>query len=115
MNRCSTKSLSSTSLASRAVMPITPLPPRFLSAIGADQRAFDEAVVRERDDDTFVGDQILNGDLSFRRHDLGAAFGSVLLLDFAQASDLMIFSTRASLAMMSRRSLIVSSKASYSS
>ena len=40
--------------------------------------------MREGDDDAFVGDEILDVDLAFRRHDLRAPFGSILALNVAQ-------------------------------
>ena len=43
-----------------------------LRAVGADGGALDEAVVRERDDDAFVGDEVFDGDLAFVGHDLRA-------------------------------------------
>ena len=46
---------------SRAVMPITPFAAAALGAVGGDGGALDEAVVRDRDDDAFVRDEILDG------------------------------------------------------
>ena len=44
-----------------------------------------QAVVRERDDDAFVGDQIFDGDLAFVRHDFRFARRGVFFLDGLQA------------------------------
>ena len=55
-----------------------------LGAVGADVRALDQAVVREGDDDAFVGDQIFDRDFAFVRHDLGQARRGILFLDGLQ-------------------------------
>ena len=80
-----------------------------LRAVGADVGALDQAAVRDGDDDAFVGDQVLDGDLAFVGHQLGQARRGVLLLD-RRSSSLMMASTRASRARMSSRSLMRSSK-----
>ena len=53
-----------------------PLAAAALRAIGADVRALDQPVVRERDDDAFVRNQVFDGDLAFVGHEsrFGAAW-----------------------------------------
>ena len=55
-----------------------------LGAIGGDGGALDEAIVRERDDHAFIGDEVFDGDLAFRGDDLRAALAAVFLLNLAQ-------------------------------
>ena len=64
------KSLSSSVAPSRVAMPMTPFAAAALGAVGADVRALDQAGVRERDDDAFVGDQVFDGDLAFVGHQI---------------------------------------------
>ena len=56
----------------------------FLGAEGTDECSFDEAVVGERDDDAVVGDEILDGDVAFGWHDVGAARGGEFFLQGAE-------------------------------
>jgi len=55
-----------------------------LGAEGADERALDEAVVGERDDHAVVGNEVFDGDLAFRRHDLCAAGAAEFFLEGAE-------------------------------
>ena len=81
VKRCSTKSLSSARLAFARGHADDAFAAAALRAIRADVGALDQAAVRERDDDAFVGDEVFDGDLAFVRHDLGLARRGVLLLD----------------------------------
>ena len=42
-----------------------------LRAIGTDVRSFDQAVMRQSDNHSFIGDKVFNGNLALVRHDLG--------------------------------------------
>jgi hypothetical protein len=85
-----------------------PLAAAALRAVFADVGALDQAVVGERDDDRFVGDQVLDGDLALVRHQIGQARVAYFSL-MAWSSSLMMASTRSSRARMSSRSLMRSS------
>src|ERR1017187_2015333 len=55
-----------------------------LRAIGTDVGALEQAVVRERDDDALVGNEILDVDLAFVGFEISQARGGVFLFDHLQ-------------------------------
>ena len=55
-----------------------------LRAERAHRRALDEAAVRDANDRSFVGDEILHVDLAFVGHQLGQTRAGVFLLNLAQ-------------------------------
>src|SRR6476659_8702049 len=57
-----------------------------LRPIRTDQGPLNETIVRKGDDDSLVGDEILNGNLAFGTYDLCAPFGGMLALDRPELS-----------------------------
>lgn len=56
----------------------------FLGAERAHERALDEAVVGEGDNDSLVGNKVFDGHLAFVGNDLGAAWSGVFALNFEE-------------------------------
>ena len=55
-----------------------------LCAVGADVGAFDQPGMGDRDDHTFVGNQVLDVDLALVGYDIGEAVIGVLEADFLE-------------------------------
>jgi hypothetical protein len=68
-------------------MPIRPLPTAALVAIDGERCPFEIAASADRNDDIFLGDEILDVDLAFFIQNLGAALIAVLLLDLTELPD----------------------------
>ena len=57
-----------------------------LRPIRTDIGALNQSIMRERDDDSFIGNQVFNRNLSLIRHQLGQPRGCVFFLDGQQLS-----------------------------
>ena len=57
-----------------------------MRSIRTDQGPLNVTIVRKGDDDSLVGDEILNGNLAFGTYDLCAPFGGMLALDRPELS-----------------------------
>ena len=58
-----------------------PLATALLGAIGTDCRSLDESLVGDGDNTPFIGDEVLNGDLTLFRDELRETGARVLFLD----------------------------------